>query len=332
MASPERFFQAVWANHLTAAMKAAIELDVFTAIAEGLHTPEAIGARTQASPRGIRILCDYLTVAQFLQKSADGYVLDPETAPFLDRRSPAYMGGTLRFLLSPTMAASVENMTASVRNGGTVISEHGTMDPDHPVWQDFARAMVPMMALPAEFIAKTTLAGSQEPMQILDLAAGHGLFGIAFARHNPQAEVTALDWRAVLDVAREHAQAAGVTDRYHLMPGSAFDLEFGHGYDVVLITNFLHHFNSATCETLIRKVYGALKPGGRAVTLEFIPNDDRISPPAPATFALAMLASTNEGDAYTFADLDRMFKNAGFERNEMLDVPASPGRIVTSYK
>src|SRR6185312_5028293 len=107
----------------------------------------------------------------------------------------------------------------------------------------------------------------------------HGLFGISFAKNNPQAEIHAVDWKAVLEVARENAQQATVADRYHTIEGSAFDVEFGIGYDLVLITNFLHHFDPPTNETLLRKVHAALAEGGRAVTLEFIPNDDRISPP-----------------------------------------------------
>ncbi len=72
------------------------------------------------------------------------------------------------------------------------------------------------------------------------------------------------------------------------------------GYDVILLTNFLHHFDVPTNEKLLRKVYAALAPGGHAVALEFVPNDDRISPPMSAKFSLVMLANTVSGDAYTF--------------------------------
>ena len=58
------------------------------------------------------------------------------------------------------------------------------------------------------------------------------------------------------------------SDRYRTIEGSAFDVEYGSGYDLVLLTNFLHHFDMATCEALLRKVRAALAEGGRAVTLE----------------------------------------------------------------
>jgi 2-polyprenyl-3-methyl-5-hydroxy-6-metoxy-1,4-benzoquinol methylase len=142
----------------------------------------------------------------------------------------------------------------------------------------------------------------------------------------------ALDWAAVLEVAKENAQKAGVAKRYSILPGSAFDVDFGSGYDVVLITNFLHHFDTPTNETLLRKVYAALAPGGRAVTLEFVPNEDRVSPATEASFSMMMLGTTAHGDAYTFAEYDRMFRNTGFARSEMHELSPLPQRVIVSYK
>jgi ubiquinone/menaquinone biosynthesis C-methylase UbiE len=339
MSSPERqaapsldlFFRTVNAFHTSAALRSAIEIDVFTAIGEGSNTPEAIAARAHASPKGVRVLCDYLTVLGFLNKNGAAYSLTPDAAFFLDKRSPAYAGTVIEFLMTPDMFHAFDKLTGAVRKGGTMLGG-GTMEPEHPIWQQFARAMVPIMAMPAEMIAKILGAQSGEPWKVLDIAAGHGLFGINIARLNPNAEITAVDWGAVLEIAREHAQAAGVASRFHTMPGSAFEIEFGSGYDIALLTNFLHHFDPPTCETLLRKVNAALKPGGRVATLEFVPNADRISPPAPATFALIMLATTSSGDAYTYSELEQMFANAGFSRSEMHELPPTPQRLVVSYK
>ena len=169
-------------------------------------------------------------------------------------------------------------------------------------------------------------------MKVLDIAAGHGMFGITFAQHHPGAEVFAVDWPNVLEVAKENAQKLGVAERYSTIPGSAFDVAFGQGYDVVLLTNFLHHFDPPTCETLLRKVHAALSEGGRAVTLEFVPNEDRVSPPPPAAFSLMMPGSTPAGDAYTFAELERMFAEAGFSHSELHPLPPTIEPIVVSSK
>jgi len=73
--------------------------------------------------------------------------------------------------------------------------------------------------------------------------------------------------------------------------------DLGEGYDIVLLTNIFHHFDMATCERLMRRVHAALKGGGKAITLEFVPTEDRITPPMAAAFSLIMLAGTDSGDA-----------------------------------
>ena len=330
--SPELFFQTVNSYQRTAAVKAAIELDVFSAIGEGNATAGEIAASRGASERGVRILCDFLVITGLLTKEGGRYRLTQDSALFLDSRSPAYMGGAIEFILAPSLVAGFEDLASAVRNGGTAMPEGGTVSPENPVWVKFARAMAPMMAMPAQIIAGMSADLSGRKIKVLDIAAGHGLFGIAFARQFPEAEVFALDWPAVLEVAKENALAAGVADRYRVIEGSAFDADFGSGYDVVLLTNFLHHFDPPTCETLLRKVRSALKEGGRALTLEFVPDEDRVSPPVPASFSLTMLAGTPGGDAYTFPELERMFSNAGFARSELQDLPASPEKLVISHK
>jgi ubiquinone/menaquinone biosynthesis C-methylase UbiE len=330
--SPALFFETMNAYQRTAALKAAIELDLFTAIGEGAHTAAALAQRCEASERGMRILCDYLVVIGFLSKDENRYGLTPDSAAFLDRRSPSYIATAATFLASPMLTEGFDDVAAVVRKGGTVISEEGSLEPEHPVWVEFARAMAPLMTLPAELIAKLVGADSGQKWKVLDIAAGHGLFGIAIAKHNPNAEIVALDWPNVLEVAKENARAAGVADRYGVIPGSAFEVDYGTGYDLVLLTNFLHHFDPETCELLLRKVYAALETSGRAVSFEFVPNEDRVSPPVAASFSLMMLGTTPSGDAYTFAELDRMFRNTGFSRSELHPLPPTFQQVVISHK
>ena len=299
--SPVLFFQTINAHQRTEALKAAIELEVFTAIGEGNTTAAQIAQRCQTSEKGMRVLCDFLTTMEMLTKQGDQYALTLDSSVFLDKRSPAYLGGATEFLCSPMLTEGFKNMTEAVRKGGTAIEGEGTIGPEHPIWVKFARGMAGMMAMPAQLMAKLVDPNADQKLKILDIAAGHGLFGIAFATQNKQAEVTAVDWKPVLEVAKENAAKAGVADRYSTIEGSAFDVEFGSGYDLVLLTNFLHHFDPPTCETLLRKVRAALADGGRAVTLEFVPNEDRVTPPEVAGFSMVMLVGTPAGDAYTFA-------------------------------
>lgn len=316
--SPEIVFNTLFAYQRTAALKAGIDLDIFTAIDEGTRTAAALATKAGAAERGIRILCDYLTIIGLLGKSGDGYALTPESSMFLSRRSPAYLGTTASFLTMPQLKSNFDDLTATVRRGG-VAEKGNTVAEENPIWIEFARAMVPM-AMPSAFAIADILAiASAGPVQVLDIAAGHGMFGIVLAERNPGASVVAVDWAPVLAVAEEHARARGVHDRYRTRAGDAFAVEFGEGYDVALVTNFLHHFDAATCTAFLAKVHRALKPGGRVVVLEFVPNPDRISPPMAAAFSLTMLAGTPGGDAYTFDELRQQLEGAGFA-----DVTAHP--------
>lgn len=323
-----RIFETLRAYQQTAALRAAIDLDIFTAIGEGATTAADIAAKRGASERGIRMLCDTIVTDGLLTKSGGHYRCAPDAAIFLDRRSPACIGGVSEFLASPENVTGSLSLADSVRKGGTVLPGQGSVEPDNPFWVLFARAMAPMMAMPARMIAEQ--AAGTGPIKVLDIAAGHGVFGIAIAQKNTQAEITAVDWASVLEVARENALKAGVAKRFHPLPGSAFDVDFGSDYDLVLITNFLHHFDAPTNERFLRKVHAALKPGGKVVTLEFCPNEDRVTPLSPARFAITMLLSTAHGDAYTFRELDAMFHNAGFSSSAQQVLPSEQSVIVSS--
>jgi ubiquinone/menaquinone biosynthesis C-methylase UbiE len=329
--TPALLFDTINAYQRTQAIKTAIELSVFTVIAEGKTSAKTIAEACGASGRGVRILCDFLVIMGFLTKEDGRYGLTPDSAMFLDKKSPAYMGTITDFILSPYLMDNFDYLTETVKTG-TSAGKNKALDPEHPMWVKFARAMAPMMAMPAQLLAQFADPDKSRKLRVLDIAAGHGLYGIAFAKQNQQAEITAVDWANVLEVAKENAQAAGVADRYQLNPGSAFDVDYGKDYDIVLLPNFLHHFDVETCETLLRKVHSSLAEDGRAVTLEFVPNDDRVTPPQAAAFSMMMLGSTPGGDAYTFAQLDQMFLNAGFARNEMHDLPPSIQRVVISHK
>ena len=329
--SPQLFFETVTAFHKTEALKAAIQLEIFTAIGEGNQTAAALARRCQAAERGIRILCDALVIMGFLKKEASSYSLTQDSAVFLDRKSPAYVGVAIQFLVAPQAMEGFHGLAAAVRKGGTVV-DHDSTEPEHPMWVDFARGMAPMMKMPAEMIAKLLKADEGQKWKVLGLAVGHGLFEITLARHNPNAEIWGVDWSNVLGVALENAAAAGVSARYHTIPGSAFDVEYGKDYDLVMITNFLHHFDMPTCEKLLAKVRAALKPGGRAVILEFVPNEDRVSPPVAAQFSLTMLASTRAGDAYTFSEHQRMLRNAGYSSVENHPLPPTFFNVVIGTK
>ena len=316
---------ALCAFQLTQALKGAIELDVFTHIAAGAVTAAGIAERAGASERGIRILCDYLTVRGFLGKEDGRYSCSPTAAVFLDTRSPAYIGSIANFLANERIVKSYRNLAGAARKGGTVAAS--TVTPNDPVWVEFARSMAPFLGMVAAQLAPM-LATPGRPQKVLDVAAGHGLFGLRVAQANPAATVYGTDWADVLTVAIENAAALGVSDRYHTIPGSAFDVDLGGGYDLVLVPNFLHHFDPPTNIALLSKLRKAMAPGGTIAIVEFVPNEDRVSPPIAASFSLQMLGATEGGEAYTFGDLDGMLAAAGFVDRRVQPLDPTPQTLV----
>jgi 2-polyprenyl-3-methyl-5-hydroxy-6-metoxy-1,4-benzoquinol methylase len=328
--APQPFvvFDILLAHQRTAALCAAIDLDLFRVLGEGPAGAATLAQRCSASERGMRILCNYLTVIGLLRKDGEQFRHTPTSAAFLDPASPTCIASAAKFMGNPAMQETDRHLADIVRNGRTSLPGEGSVSPDNPIWVEFAHSMAPMMAPVAAPLGAIALDGLTGPVRVLDIAAGHGLFGIAAAKHNPQAQIVALDWAAVVEVAKGNAQKAGVSDRYQTLPGDAFKVDFGGPYDVILLTNFLHHYDPPTCVKLLKKVHAALKPGGRAATLEFVPNEDRISPPMAAGFSLTMLASTVAGDAYTFRELESMYREAGFDGVTAHPLPESPHTVV----
>jgi ubiquinone/menaquinone biosynthesis C-methylase UbiE len=332
-ASPVLFFETMHAYQRSAALKTAIELELFTAIGETSGGVGALTERIGCPERGLRALCDFLVVIGFLNKyideSGEYYSLTLDSAAFLHKKSPRYIGMAISFMAAPFLVEGFKDLTRVIREGGPPPDGH-SVNQELPLWVDFARSMAPLMFSTAEQAAKL-LSGNSEA-KILDIAAGHGLFGIAVARANPKAKIVALDFPSVLTVARENVEHFGVADRVSYLEGDALVIPFGTGFDGVLVPNLLHHWDRQTNVDFLRKVHAALKPGGRVVVVEFAPNDDRVSPPIPASFVMNMLVSTPGGNAYTLSENLAMLEEAGFSSCESVKLLPTPETAIVGVK
>src|SRR5579884_2664217 len=148
--SPARFFGACFGVYVAASAKAAIELNVFTAIADGATTAQALAEKCRATERGMRILCDFLTVHGFLTKTDGHYGLTQDSAMFLNQHSPAYVGSAVKFLLRPDAYQELDRLTNLIRTGQ---KDDSAISSDHPMWVEFARNMVSFVAGSAAEIA-----------------------------------------------------------------------------------------------------------------------------------------------------------------------------------
>jgi 2-polyprenyl-3-methyl-5-hydroxy-6-metoxy-1,4-benzoquinol methylase len=313
MPSPNRVLTDMAAFQLSSALRAAISFDLFTAIGEGCDTVAKLAERCNIAPRGARILADYLVMNRYLAKQNDQYQLVPESAYFLDSRSPHFLADPMPFIQAPSVLRDFDELESRVRAGGAP-ADPANYSGTEELWVSYARHMARNMVPKAEAAAAHVLGMLRpvppEPLKVLDLAAGHGHFGLQYARQYPHTHVVAQDAPTVLAVATENARAMGI-DHFSTIPGSVFDADLGSGYDVVVLANLLHFYGEAENIALLTKARQALKPGGIAVIVEFAPDDDRITPGNQGAFALFMLATTADGDTYTVNELMRMSERAG---------------------
>ncbi|MGR3618428.1 MAG: methyltransferase [Roseovarius sp.] len=334
MPSPARLTEYAFAFQRTAALRAAVALDLFTAIGAGEDTVPQVALRCGAEERGVQALCDFLVALDLLTKDGERYAAAPDADFFLNRGSAAFIGDTLDFVVSETqLKATLSDPAAPVRRGGTALAEAGQLvAPDHPDWTTYAQAMAPLMARSAGFLADLVASADGEVRRVLDVAAGPGQSGIALAKRFSEAQVTALDWPGVLEVARRNAEAAGVADRWQALPGSALEVSLGGLYDVALVVRFLHLLSPSEGEAFLTRLHAALALQGRIVALQATLNEDRVSPPFTAMMNFNILATTPGGQVYTATELEDLLYRTGFTRLEWYELPESDERAVIGWK
>src|SRR5262249_1210450 len=138
--SPAYVFQSFGAFQRTFALKAAVEIDLFTAVGAGAATPAEIARRCASSARGVRVLADFPVVPGFLTKKDGRYGLAPVAANFLDRSSPGCIASAIGFVASPYILDGFAALSATVRSGRSAVGDRAHA-PDHPMWVEFARSM-----------------------------------------------------------------------------------------------------------------------------------------------------------------------------------------------
>ncbi|MBI2440877.1 MAG: methyltransferase domain-containing protein, partial [Lentisphaerae bacterium] len=167
----------------------------------------------------------------------------------------------------------------------------------------------------------------------LDIAAGSGVWSIAFAQEFRSATVTALDFPAVLKVARAYAGKFGVGHRFKYLSGDLRRLDFGkQQHDLIILGHICHSEGRANTIRLLRKSYAALRKDGQVLIADFLPNNRRTGPVMPLMFALNMLLNTTEGDVFSVAEYQKWLRAAGFKKIELLRSAPAPSPLILAAK
>jgi len=309
---------------------AAVELDVFSQIAAGKRTVKEIGEAAGASPRGMASLLDALTAMGYLRKTGSRYSLQPVSAAFLVPGGRAYVGA-IAHALSLTWD-SWKNLTEAVRSGHSAetinVADNG---------KEFFPKLVASI-FPGNFAASNAAVSRfpererQKIHKILDVAAGSGAWSLAFARAIPQARVTTVDFPEMTPITREFAEKFGVAARYEYLEGDLRQADFGRDtYDLVILGHIIHSEGEKHGKELLRKSCAALRPGGKLLIAEYVPNDARTGPAMPVLFGLTMLLQTEEGNVFTLREYRAWLKAAGFGKVTTIPVPP-PSTVILAAK
>lgn len=326
---PEVLHQISFSFMSSRVLSAGLQLGVFSHLAAGKSTAQEVAQAAGASERGTRMLLDALVACQLLAKKDARYELIPLAARFLVRESPDYLGLAME---QEREWKSWGHLTEAIRSGQPLQRVEAQERAEqffpllvrtlHVLHRDRARQMARALGV----------GNSRKGLRAIDIACGSGVWGIAVAEADPDARVTAQDFPAMLAVAREYLKRHDVEKQFDFLAGDLNEVDFGADrFDLALLGNIVHSEGEESSRKLFERLYRALRPGGRVVLIEMIPNDERTGPPFPIFFALNMLLNTERGDTFTLAEYTRWLQQAGFARVETADI-GSPSPLVVGWK
>lgn len=329
--SPQRLLEMAWGFAPPLILEAAVRHHVFDVLENGPKKVDEIATATGASARGLRALLNALVGLRFLERRGDQYALAPESAAFLVSTKPAFLGGFLGHISRSIVPHWLE-LTEVVKTGtpSRAVNEENA---GSEFFRQFVEDLFPMNYAGARALAdalSAELTSRPGRVNVLDIAAGSGVWGIALAQKIPQVHVTAVDWPQVTPVTLKVAKRHGVEDRFRVINGDILEADFGTSYRVATLGHILHSEGESRSRTLLKKVHGALAPGGTIAIAEFMPDENRNGPPQPLIFAVNMLVHTERGDTYTFNEIAAWLRDTGFENPRPMPIPApSPLMLAT---
>jgi SAM-dependent methyltransferase len=328
--SPDRIMQFAWGYAPPLIIEAAIRNGVFDQLDSGPKTIAETAAATNASERGLRAIMNALVGLELLTKSAEEkYSLTPESATFLVSSKPSFFGGFIRHTSGQLIPRWLD-LANIVRTGKGATGFNAEADGTE-FFKNFVEDLFPLSYPVAQALAtELKLDAAQQPVRVLDIAAGSGVWGIGLAQRSKQVQVTALDWTGVLDITRNMAARFGVSDRFTFVAGDLRTTDFGTGYNAATLGHILHGEGEQHSRALLKKTFHALAPGGTIAIQEFLVNDDRTGPPTGLIFAVNMLIGTDSGDTWSFNEIAGWLRDAGFENARTIDSPGPSPLILAT--
>lgn len=302
----------------------ALKLGIFPAIAEGAKSVNSIAAATDCSTRGVRMALDCMTAMGLLEKENEIYDLNNLSRNYFLPSSEDYIGRL--FMHCDQLLKLWLTLPEAVRTGrptlGFFTDEEkerlniSIVDALFQVHRVYAWRLVEVLKNNGSF-----LGGHNAVIKILDVAAGSAVWSIPFTIKYGQAEVTAIDFAPVLEVAKRYTRQFGVENRYRLIGADIRETEFGsEEYDLALLGHICHSEGADWSQRLIGKCFRALRKSGKLLIMDYIPDEERKSDILPLLLALNALLGTEEGDTFTFSEYEEWLLKAGFSKARTIRV------------
>lgn len=320
--TPERIMQMAWGYVPPLVLEAAIRHRVFDVLDAGPMSLSDVAQATGASERGLTAIMNALVGLEFLARDPRGrYALTPESSTFLVSTKPSFQGGLIRHCSEHLIPRWLNlNEVVATGNPVTAVNQESA---GGAFFHEFVTDIFPMSYGAAQFLAgHLHYGGAGDPVRVLDLAAGSGVWGIAVAQSSPRVHVTAVDWPEVLPITNKTAGRFDLADRFTFVAGDLHDAPFGSEYQLATLGHILHSEGEARSRELLSKTHAALASGATIAIQEFLVNPDRTGPLNGLFFAVNMLVNTQNGNTWSFDEIASWLTDVGFVNPRTL---ASPG-------
>jgi cyclopropane fatty-acyl-phospholipid synthase-like methyltransferase len=288
---------------------AANEFNLFTVLSEKQLRADEAAEKIYVDARALAIIMDALTAMGFLVKENDFYCNSEAAERFLVKGKPDYKGDLLKFMNGSWKHWG--NLEETIKTGSADLEVDFLNQSQREHNQVYIRAMDNIGQERAERVARKLDLTNVKKM--LDIAGGAATYSIAFARESPQWTSVILDLPLTLEVALENIEKTGLRNRISTRAESYWDAVYEPEFDLVLISQVIHGLSYSQCADLVKRAVKALAPGGRMIIHDSILSEDRISPYFAALFSAYMLATTEQGQCYTFNEVRKWMEGAGLD-------------------